>query len=72
MSILLADLLYQALGSELGVVVETNDPERLRQKLYGIRKEIPDGDILAFIISPLNPADLWIIKQPREIASAEG
>ncbi len=72
MTMQLSELLYQALGSELGVVVETNDPERLRQKLYSIKKEIPDGDRLSLIISPLNPADLWIIKQPLETVNAEG
>lgn len=72
MSAVLADLLYQALASEHGIAVETNDPERLRQKLYPIRKEHTDFECLAFLISPLNPADLWIIKQPKETASAEG
>jgi hypothetical protein len=72
MTMQLSELLYNALGSELGVVVETNDPERLRQKLYGLRKEIPGAEVLSFIISPLNPADLWIIKQPKEIVDAEG
>lgn len=72
MSIQLADLLYQALAAELGIVVETNDPERLRQKLYPIRKKWPDFECLAFVISPLNPADLWIIKQPKDIVNAEG
>ena len=72
MSMQLSELLYSALGSELGVVVETNDPERLRQKLYGIRKEIPEGDRLSFIISPLNPQDLWIIKQPLETVNDKG
>jgi hypothetical protein len=72
MQLELAELLYRALGSELGVVVETNDPERLRQRLYALRKEIPEGSQLAFLISPLNPQDLWIIKQPKEIVNVEG
>jgi hypothetical protein len=62
----LIELLYAAYHSELGVVVETNDPERLRQKLYPLRKENPDFEPLAFVISPFNSVDLWIIKQPRE------
>lgn len=65
------DLLYSALHSELGVVVATNDPERLRQKLYPLKKENPDFEPLAFVISPLNPADLWIIKQPKELVNVE-
>ena len=62
----LLDILYAAYHSEVGVVVETNDAEALRQKLYPLRKENPDFDPLAFVISPLNGIDLWIIKQPKE------
>ena len=68
----LLDLLYAAYHSELGICVETNDAERLRQKLYPMRKENPDFDPLAFVISPLNGIDLWIIKQPKEIVNVEG
>lgn len=62
----LIEILYTAFHSELGVCVQTDDPERLRQKLYPLKKEQPDFDCLSFIISPLNPMDLWIIKQPKE------
>lgn len=65
------DLLYSAYHSSLGIVVETNDPERLRQKLYPLRKENPDFECLAFVISPLNGMDLWIIRQPTEIVDAK-
>ena len=67
----LTDLLYAAYHSEVGVCVETNDAERLRQKLYPLRKENPDFEPLSFIISPLNSIDLWIIKQPKETINAE-
>lgn len=67
----LVELLYAAYHAEFGVVVETNDPERLRQKLYPLRKENPDFEPLAFVISPMNPQDLWIIKQPKEVIDAE-
>lgn len=66
----LIDLLYAAYHSELGVVIETNDAERLRQKLYPLRKDQSDFDNLAFVISPLNGIDLWIIKQPKETIDA--
>lgn len=59
----LAELLYRALEAQYGVVVTTPDPNRLRQKLYPIRKAQPDFECLAFIISPINNQDLWIIKQ---------
>ena len=67
----LVELLYAAYHADLGVVVETNDAERLRQKLYPLRKENPDFDSLAFVISPLNGIDLWIVKQPKETLIAE-
>lgn len=69
----LLELWYTAFRSELGVVIETNDPERLRQKLYAVRKATDDPDLacLHLVISPLNPGDLWIIKQPKEIHNGE-
>jgi len=68
----LVELLYAAYQAECGVVIETDDPERLRQKLYPLRKEnLEMFESLAFVISPLNPANLWIIKQPKEIFNAE-
>lgn len=72
MSLPFLEILYAAVNSEHGVVIETNDAERLRQKLYPLRKENPDFEPLAFIISPLNGIDLWIIKQPKETLNAEG
>lgn len=59
----LLQLLYDALHSPLGVCVTTNDPERLRQKLYPLRKTDDIFAPLAFLISPLNPQDLWIVKK---------
>jgi hypothetical protein len=60
---MLLELLYDALRADIGVCVETNDPERLRMKLYAARKEDPQLGVLSFIISPTNPtSDLWIIK----------
>lgn len=55
--------MYDAMRSPFGVVVQTEDPERLRQRLYALRKDYPDLAILAFVISPTNPAtDLWILR----------
>lgn len=57
------EILYDALNSEHGVVVETNDPEALRQKLYAFRKDKIEFECLSFWISPVQPAtDLWIGK----------
>lgn len=73
MTLDLLEKLYDALRAPLGIVVETNDPERLRAKLYALRRERQDSDpqlrCLSFVISPTNPgSELWIIKtkQPDE------
>lgn len=61
------ELLYKALDSALGVVVLTNDPERLRQKLYAARREAmnPDFESLTFMPSRGSPdTELWIVKRP--------
>ena len=60
----LLQLLYDAMNAEFGVCVSTDDPERLRAKLYPLRKSDDFFAPLALIISPLNPgADLWIVKK---------
>jgi hypothetical protein len=63
----LLEKLYDALREPLGIVVETEDPERLRQRLYALRKARIDDDpqlrVLSFLISPTNPgSELWIVK----------
>lgn len=59
----LTELLYDALRTPLGTVIETEDPERLRQKLYAIRRENEDFIPLSFVISPINGMDLWIVNK---------
>lgn len=62
----LITILYQALSSPLGVCVFTDDPERLRQKLYATRRDLGDPalDCLSFQVSPTNPSDnLWVTKR---------
>lgn len=59
----LVQCLYDALDSPFGVVVETEDPERLRQKLYPLRKADPLFEPLSFVISPTNGRDLWIVRK---------
>lgn len=64
-----ADLLalwYAALASAAGIVVETDDPERLRQKLYQVRAAAADQSLadLSLVISPLNPdSQVFIVKR---------
>lgn len=57
------DILYDATRAAIGLVVETNDAGRLRQRLYAARADHPDLANLAFVISPLNGVDLWILNK---------
>lgn len=60
----LIEYLYRALHSPHGVVVETSDPERLRQKLYAERKKDPDLSRISINISRTQPeSQLWLIKK---------
>lgn len=68
----LLELLYDALREEVGLVVTTNNVERLRAKLYELRRKDDDLAVLSFIISPTNPdAELWIVKKEPTNAEAE-
>lgn len=63
MNLNLIELLYEALHSEVGIIVQTSDVEKLRQKLYPLRKESEELQVLSFIVSPTNPnSELWIVK----------
>lgn len=62
----LVSLLYRALTTPLGIAVESSDPDRLRQKLYPLRKEDPSFACLSFVLSPMNPSELWILKRPTD------
>lgn len=62
-------LLYSAVNSTYGIVVETDATEPLRQKLYGLRKEYaPEFEKLSFLVSPINGADLWILNKDQSNA----
>lgn len=68
MSSKLLEMLYAALHSKsgCGVVVETDDVEYTRQKLYSLRKQDPQLAVLAFVPSPTNPSELWIVKRQEK------
>lgn len=57
----LVEFLYQAVASEAGIVLSTDDANRLRQKLYALRKGQEQFACLSFVISPFNGVDLWIV-----------
>jgi len=60
----LIEHLYRAFNSSLGVVLWTNNVDRLRAKLYIERKKDPDLACLSINISRTSPeTELWIIKK---------
>ena len=62
----LLELLYSAKHSPFGIVVETDNAERLRQKLYAVRREYEDEfQHLSFVISPVNGSDLWVLNKEQ-------
>lgn len=66
------ELLYDALASEYGIAVTCKSADRLRAKLYPLRKTDPDLLILSFVLSPDNPeTELWIIKKARPNGKTE-
>lgn len=68
----LVELMYQALAAErFGIKVRTEDPERLRQKLYQARKGYAEFSSLAFILSPFSSNVLFIAKQGKSNAEEQ-
>ncbi len=66
------ELLYDALREEVGLVVTTNNVERLRARLYALRRKDDDLAVLSFVISPINPnTELWILKKEPTNVEAE-
>lgn len=60
------NILYEALGTPRGIVIETNNPERLRQRLYKLRDAAGDTALrdLSFVSSPSVPqSHVWIVKR---------
>jgi len=60
-----ASLFYQALNEQLGLVIETpDDVERVRQKLYAIRREVPEFSTISIIVGgdPECPQQIWLYK----------
>jgi hypothetical protein len=54
--------------AEVGIVVSTTDPLKLRVKLYQEKKKDPEFEKLSFFISPVNPtSELWIAKIDGEL-----
>lgn len=69
----LIEVLYEAVRSPVGILVECEEgADRLRQKLYALRRSIGDAELdgLSFLLSPINPAtELWIVKVNRDASN---
>jgi hypothetical protein len=53
-------ILLEASKCEVGAVIKTNAPERLRQRLYALARSAG----LAFRINiPATPGELWLVKK---------
>lgn len=60
--------LYNALHSPLGIIIETDNPERVRARFYSTRTKLSDPklDCLSLVQSPTNTAQLWIVKRVED------
>jgi hypothetical protein len=65
------DLLREAITSEYGIVVETNNLDWLRRQLYTAMRPTKLTEEIALLASPDNPQkELWLVKRKtgRQIA----
>lgn len=61
---ILLELLYAAKREKLGLVVETNSVERLRQRLYRIKRTDTELASLSLVPHPLRPtSELMIVNR---------
>lgn len=68
-------LLYSAFEHPFGIVIQTNDPDRLKQKLYAERRSSGDPVLEQLILctSRTNPeGEVWVVRKSpsRSLASA--
>lgn len=62
----LAELLYRAIGSQIGIVVRTSNPDLCRQKLYATRKALADPALEVLSVKPSHSApasEVWILRK---------
>lgn len=65
-------LLYEALGKDLGMIVQTSNVQLCLQRFYKARRESGDPELmtLQFRRSPKAPhTELWIVKGKKPIPS---
>lgn len=63
---------YQALRSPFGIEIIASDPDKIKQKLYAVRKEAADPDLhkITIRVPPNKPGVLWLIKNGKTDAKA--
>lgn len=56
---------YQALASDTGICLSSDDRDSLRQRLYAARaaRGDPDLDGLSLVLSPADSTHVWIVKR---------
>jgi len=54
--------MYDALRSDVGIVIASSDREHTRAQFYKLRKEDEDLSVLSLKMSPTNSNELWIVK----------
>lgn len=59
---------YQAAASPLGIVLFTDDSQRLIQKLYAARRDAADESLkaLSIVQSPVDPSHIWIVRKDAD------
>lgn len=62
MSLQLIELLYEALNSELGVIVETPDPQRARSAFYRARNTDDALQVISILQCPWAPNQLILLR----------
>ena len=67
----LISLLTQACVTPLGIKVSTNDPNRLRQRLYAMRRGNPEFAHLSFLVPAASPEDTLYILVKSETPNGE-
>ena len=64
MQLPVVEILYQALASEHGIVVTTDNVRLLKQRLYAARKKDEDLACITLATSPTNPnGEIWLVKK---------
>jgi hypothetical protein len=62
----------RALGAEIGIAIETNDPTALRHTLLTAKKEFPDAETFDEIMTfcPKGLEEVWLVRKSAEIPDA--